>query len=178
MAAQTPIFTLEIEFDEDALQRVLRASDTAQKTDAQRNHAHKLLHEAALLVPLKCTLRSADGQVCHTFVIDAAHLPRSRLTNVEENDCGERTFYYLNGLLNALQRVRLWRGAPVRALKVATSVRFLQQNASARRIGHWKKRGFKRADGEGNIRFRGLWNEFYSWCTSKIGFHPLQVSCL
>jgi hypothetical protein len=167
MSTQTPQFSLTLEFDEHALQRLLVAFERQITTaaDAPRQ----------ALVPLRCTLRNEQGDVCLTFTVDAAHIARARLLFVNESDCGERTFYYINGLLNALRRVHFARKEwPVRALKIITCSRYLQYNAQCNRVARWRKNAFKKADGE-PVLFRELWNEFYGWCTGPLRFEPLSV---
>lgn len=173
MAAQTPQFSLSLEFDEQALQRLLRSFDQSGGTQVN------VKPRAGALVPLHCTLRDSSGSICKQFVVDAAHVPVSRLEHIDNSDCCERTFYYLNGLLNALRRVHLWRctgvAGSVKALRIETKSLYLRHNAQVKRVARWKKVGYKRADGE-PVRLRELWNEFYAWCTGPLRFDPLTVA--
>lgn len=166
MSNQTPQFTekilLRLHFDEYGLQRLLEGS-IAQSVQQKREP-----------VMVKCTVVDLKSNLTvDCFEIDASRCPKRRLATLSDAECRLRTFFYLNGLLNALQKTRLrFRSAP--SLIVETNVRYLQSNASAERIAKWKKSGYKRADGE-QIQLRALWNEFYLWCTGPVAFCPLTV---
>lgn len=165
MSEQTPQFTqrlllLRLDFDEYALQRLLASAQAPESTRKR--------------VPLKCTvIDSSSGATVDAFEVDASRCPKRRLNSLSEEECRLRTFFYLNGLLNALQKTRM-RHRLAKSLVVETNVRYLQSNASPKRVAKWKKSGFKRADGQ-PICLRALWNEFYLWCTGPVAFHPLSV---
>lgn len=157
MTDQTPpIFDVHLEFDENALQR-------------------RLQENSKEIVLLKCTVKS-NGKVVYEYSVDAAAVTQSRLEACESDEClSERTFYYLNGLLNALSKLFLTRKRlNILAVRLHTKSKFLQYNAQENRVYRWKKTGFKRADGT-PVRYRSLWNEFYAWCTGTLRFQYLEV---
>lgn len=155
MAQRTNVLCLR--FDENDIEQCIRAS----------REPREAWNERVGTVALHCTLQFADGTE-HTFVVDAAAPVCADC--VEPNN---RTFYYLNGLLRALRAVRL-KHRTVRALELHTDRSFLLQHVNVPRIGNWRKRGFKRADGSA-IALRSLWINAYEWLTSPaVGF---QLTC-
>lgn len=149
---------LTLHFDEDDIEQCVRAARDPSDVWSARNGT----------VALCCTLRDANDQLLCKFTVDAALLTPAVFAKWGEDGVRqareERTFYYLNGLLRALQALRL-RFRSLRVVEIGTDSDFLREHAHVARIAKWKKRGFKGSDGR-PIRLRILWNQLYDWYTS------------
>lgn len=158
------MFTLRLEFDEDDISQRLRPE-----------HARAQLERRKDAVAVRCTLLNASGFEVDSFHVDAAFgsAAFAKNTDGEQNEL-TRGFFYLNGLLRALNALKVRnvrRGVHVRRLRLETSANVLIDNVSVARIGAWKRRGYKSLSHSGDaILYRDLWNRLYEWMTSAHGF--------
>lgn len=166
-----------LEYDETAIQNLItcaQITDNPNASDEAFFHAAETTKTKYVGVPLTCAIFDPDTSVkIDTITVDASQCLPGLLKQIPLNECGERGFFYLNGLLNALKQIRL-KYKQTRELEIVTSIKYLQHNASAKKVGRWKKNGFKSAEG-GAIKLRALWNVFFLWCTGPVRFDPLEV---
>jgi len=151
---------LSLRFNENDVEQCLRAAHDSHDFWSERNGT----------VALRCSLTLASGKTLAEFTLDAATLAPTlgaRLDAASKQEMRkERSFYYLNGLLRALQTLRI-RYRSLRVIEIDTDREFLRQHANVARIAKWKKHGFKGSDGQ-QIQMRALWNQLYDWFTSPV----------
>lgn len=143
---KTNKMTLELLFNEYDLTAVVRKTNQDSTFYAQ-----------SLQVPLQAVLHT--NRVEKRFLINAGEFDKNHV-EIDPSECENRTFFYLNGLVRALIKVRL-TFPKLKALRIKTTSKYLQDNLNIKRLAGWKKRGFRSHQGA-NIKHRHLWESVWA----------------